>query len=49
MYNDAKKLAKILQKKSASSSHIYYDYMPEELHSTVLHQAVYHAFKMFYP
>ena len=49
MYNDAKKLAKILQKRSASSSRIYFDYMPEEIHSTVLHQAVYHAFKMFYP
>jgi predicted alpha/beta superfamily hydrolase len=49
MYMDAKKLAKILQKKSASSSKIYFDYMPEELHSTVLHQAVYNGFKMFYP
>ncbi len=49
MYKDAKKLAKILQKRSASSSRIYFDYMPEELHSTVLHQAVYHAFTLFYP
>lgn len=49
MYMDAKKLAKILQKKSASSNKIYFDYMPEELHSTVLHQAVYNGFKMFYP
>ncbi len=49
MYKDAKKLANILQKKSASSSRIYFDYMPEELHSTVLHQAVNHAFKLFYP
>lgn len=49
MYKDAQKLAKILQKRGASSSRIYFDYMPEEIHSTVLHQAVYHAFKMFYP
>ncbi len=49
MYKDAKKLAKILQKKSASSSRIYFDYMPKELHSIVLHQAVYNAFKLFYP
>ena len=49
MYKDAKKLAKILQKKCASSSRIYFDYIPEEIHSTVLHQAVYNAFKLFYP
>jgi predicted alpha/beta superfamily hydrolase len=49
MFTDAKKLAKILKKKSASSSRIFFDYLPEELHSTVLHQAVYNAFKRFYP
>jgi predicted alpha/beta superfamily hydrolase len=49
MYRDAKKLAKLLKKKSASSCRIYFDYMPEELHSAVLHQAVYNAFKRFYP
>ena len=49
MYKDAKKLAEILQKKSTSSSRIYFDYLPEELHSTVLHQAVHHAFTLFYP
>jgi predicted alpha/beta superfamily hydrolase len=49
MYRDAKKLAKLLKKKSASSCRNYFDYMPEELHSAVLHQAVYNAFKRFYP
>ncbi len=49
MYIDAKKLANILQKKSAPSSRIYFDYMPDEFHSTLLHQAVYNAYKMFYP
>lgn len=49
MYIDAKILAKILQKKSAPSSSIYFDYMPYEMHSTVLHQAVVNAFKLFYP
>ena len=49
MYNDAKKLAKILQKKSSSSSKIYFDYMPDELHSTVLHHAVFNAFRLLYP
>ena len=49
MYIDAKKLAKILHKKRGSSNKIYFDYMPDELHSTVLHQAVFNAFKLFYP
>jgi predicted alpha/beta superfamily hydrolase len=49
MFTDAKKLAKILKKKSASSCRIFFDYLPAELHSTVLHQAVYNAFKRFYP
>jgi predicted alpha/beta superfamily hydrolase len=44
MYRDAKKLAHLLQKKNSASSRIYFDYLPEELHSTVLHQAVYNAF-----
>lgn len=29
--------------------HLVYDYMPDELHSTVIHQAVYNAFKKLYP
>jgi predicted alpha/beta superfamily hydrolase len=49
MYRDAKKLAKILKKKSASPCRIFFDYLPEELHSTVLHQAVYNALKRIYP
>jgi hypothetical protein len=49
MYSDAKKLAKILQKKSGASSKIYFDYMPDELHSTLLHQAVNNALQIFYP
>lgn len=49
MYTDAKKLAKILQKKRGTSSKIYFDYMPDELHSTVLHHAVYNALQIFYP
>ena len=49
MYSDAKKLAKILQKKSGLSNKVYFNYMPDELHSTLLHQAVYNALQIFYP
>lgn len=46
MYNDSEELNRYLQ----HNGHIQlvFDYMPEEFHSTVIHQAVYNAFKMLY-
>lgn len=35
--------------KANKSIHAVFDYMPDELHSTVIHQAVYNAFKLLYP
>lgn len=47
MYNDAKSLYKSVKRNENISS--FFEYLPDELHSTVIHLAVYNAFKMIYP
>jgi predicted alpha/beta superfamily hydrolase len=47
MYDAAVSLRDILQNTPKLDFH--YDYLPDELHSTAIHQAVYNAFKAFYP
>ncbi len=47
MYNESKALSEVI--KSNKQIHFVFDYMPDELHSTVIHQAVYNAFKKLYP
>ncbi|MBV7533106.1 alpha/beta hydrolase [Chitinophaga sp. sic0106] len=47
MYEDAVKLYDHI--KSTKNIKAVFDYLPEELHSTVIHQAVYNAFKQLYP
>ncbi len=47
MYNEAEALYKIL--KSNKNIKISFDYMPDELHSTAIHQGVYNGFKKLYP
>ncbi|MGV3529832.1 MAG: alpha/beta hydrolase [Flavisolibacter sp.] len=47
MYNDAVQLSNALGGKAKLC--VYFDYLPEETHATVFHQAVYNAFKKFYP
>ena len=37
------------QLKNNKNINLIFDYLPEELHSTVIHQAVYNAFKKLYP
>ena len=49
MYDAAVALNGILQKNGGSNTKTYYDYLPDEIHSTVIHQAVYNAFKLLYP
>ena len=46
MYNESEMLQKLL--KNNKNINLIFDYMPEELHSTVIHQAVYNAFKKLY-
>lgn len=45
MYNDALQLYKQIQSNESSNTKIYFDYLPAETHATVIHQAVYDAFK----
>lgn len=46
MVNDSKKIAKILKN---NGNEVYFDYLPNEDHATMTHQAVYNAFKLLYP
>lgn len=47
MYEQGKQLYDNLQKNKNIKSH--FDYLPNEIHSTVIHQAVYNAFQKLYP
>lgn len=49
MYDVAVALNTILQKNSSPTFEVHYDYLPDELHSTAIHLAVYNAFRAFYP
>jgi len=48
MYDVAITFRDIIQN-SGSQTQFYYDYLSNELHSTAIHQAVYNAFRAFYP
>lgn len=47
MFDDAEALYHLLKDKENITP--VFDYIPDELHSTIMHQAVYNAFKEFYP
>lgn len=49
MYNDAVALSETLKKYGGSRMKVYYDYLATETHATIIHQAVYNAFKLLYP
>jgi predicted alpha/beta superfamily hydrolase len=49
MYHDAVALADVLKQDEVNFKQVYFDYMPNEIHSTAMHQAVYNAFKLLYP
>ncbi|WP_316835461.1 alpha/beta hydrolase [Pedobacter nutrimenti] len=49
MYQDALNFSKVVQKTAGKNTAVFFDYLPQEIHSTVIHQAVYNAFKLFYP
>ncbi len=46
---DANLLADKLRALKAPGLHIYFDYLPDEDHATIMHQAVMNAFKQFHP
>lgn len=49
MYDDAVALSETLKKYGGSNMKVYYDYLANETHATIIHQAVYNAFKLLYP
>jgi len=49
MYEDAMALSDLLKKRSGTWLYHVYDYLPDEYHATVMHLAVYNAFKLLYP
>jgi predicted alpha/beta superfamily hydrolase len=46
---DANLLAEKLKNSKSKSIQVYFDYLPEENHATVGHQAIYNAFRMICP
>ena len=46
---DANLLAEKLQNSKSKSVHVYFDYLPQEDHATVSHQAIFNAFRLLYP
>lgn len=49
MENDARHLAEKIKEGQSSIIKVYFDYLPEESHATVTHQAVFNAFRLLYP
>lgn len=46
---DANLLAEKIKSSKSSKVQVYFDYLPQENHGTILHQAVFNAFKVLYP
>jgi uncharacterized protein len=44
---DANLLAEKIRNTKSNSVHVYFDYLPDENHATLMHQAVYNALKKF--
>jgi predicted alpha/beta superfamily hydrolase len=46
---DANLLAEKLKGSKSKNLHVYFDFLPQENHATVTHQAVFNAFRLLYP
>jgi predicted alpha/beta superfamily hydrolase len=46
---DANLLAEKLKKTKSKAVTVHFDYLPQEDHATIMHQAVFNAFRMLYP
>ncbi|OKL41356.1 alpha/beta hydrolase [Pontibacter flavimaris] len=46
---DANLLAEKLKETKSKSINVYFDYLPQEDHATIMHQAVSNSFKLLYP
>jgi len=38
-----------IQSTKSKSVNVYFDYLPQEEHATVTHQAIFNAFRLLYP
>ena len=45
---DANLLAEKVKATKSESVKVYFDYLPEENHATIMHQAVFNAFKILH-
>jgi len=48
MEEDAKQLSEKLKSTKCRNLDVYLDYLPQENHATISHQAVYNAFKLLF-
>lgn len=48
MVNDSKEIFQLLQKYGNKNNELYFDYLPNEDHATISHQAIYNAFRLMY-
>ncbi len=46
---DANVLADKIQNTKSKNIHVFFDYLPQEDHATIMHQAVFNAFRLLYP
>jgi hypothetical protein len=46
---DANLLAEKIKSTKSKNVKVFFDYLPEEDHATVMHQAVFNAFRLLYP
>ena len=46
---DANLLAEKIKKTASKNVRVYFDYLPQEDHATVSHQAIFNALRLFYP
>lgn len=49
MEDDAKLLYEKIKQGQSKSVSVHFDYLPEEDHATVTHQAIFNAFRILYP
>jgi predicted alpha/beta superfamily hydrolase len=49
METDANLLAEKIKATKSKSIHVYFDYLPQEDHATISHQAIFNAFRALYP
>ncbi len=46
---DANLLAEKIKRTKSKSVNVYFDYLPQEDHATIMHQAVFNALRILYP